>query len=87
MFVLLDIVPPFGGGAVGTAIAMSVFFIFAAVAFFVYRILKRSVKMAIRMIIAALILLIGVVGSLALLTIGGGGRGPVRPPIKITNSR
>jgi fatty acid desaturase len=75
---LFDLAPV--GGGIGAILGLGFFFIFAAVAFIVYRMLKKTVKMAVRMTIVVAILLIALIGSIALLLFGsGGGSRPVRP--------
>lgn len=64
---LLDIPPPieYTTSAVGIGLAVVFFLVFCGVAVFSYKMLKRTMKMAFRMVIVALILLIAVVGSVA----------------------
>lgn len=57
-------VPPVGGGIAVFAV-VALIFIAVAAAFFSYVMLRKTVKMAIRMVIVALILLIAIVGSVA----------------------
>jgi hypothetical protein len=64
LFLLLDVAPI--GGTVGIAAAAIFFLVFAAVAFFAFKMLKRTVKMAFRMVIVAVILAVAVAGSVAL---------------------
>jgi phosphoglycerol transferase MdoB-like AlkP superfamily enzyme len=71
MILLLDVAPVAGG--IGIFAAAIFFLVFAAVAFFVFKMLKRTVKMAFRMAIVAVILAIAVAGSIALWAFGGGG--------------
>jgi len=75
-------IAPLGGG-VGISLGIIFFLVFAAIAFVMYKILKRTVKMAIRMTIVAAILLIAFVGGIGLYLFGtwGGGEGNrlVRP--------
>jgi EamA domain-containing membrane protein RarD len=59
---LVDLLPVFG---------IVFFLIFAAVAFIAYKMLKKTVKMAVRMTIVVAILLIALVGSIALLMFAG----------------
>lgn len=63
----LDVAPPveFTATTAGIALAAVFFLVFSGIAVFAYKTLKRSVKMAFRMLIVAAILLIAVVGSLA----------------------
>ena len=76
---LFDISPVSGG--IGVILGLGFFFIVAAVAFITYRMLKKTVKMAVRMTIVVAILLIALIGSVALLLFssGSGGSRPVRP--------
>lgn len=50
---------------VGIAAAIVFFFVFAGVAYVVFRLLKKTVKMAFRMAIVAAILAIAVAGSIS----------------------
>jgi hypothetical protein len=59
---LLDIAPELG--AAGIAAVVGFFLIFVAVAYVAFRLLKRTVRMALRMAIVAVILLIAVIGSI-----------------------
>ena len=61
---LIELVPVFG---------VVFFLIFAAVAFIAYKMLKKTVKMAVRMTIVVAILLIALVGSIALLLFSSSG--------------
>jgi hypothetical protein len=77
--ILLFDISPVGGG-IGAILGLAFFFIFAAVAFIAYKMLKKTVKMAVRMTIVVAILLIALVGSVALLLFSsGGGTRPARP--------
>lgn len=62
--VLFDVAPIAGG--IGIFAAVAFFFVFAALAFIAFKMLRRSVKMAFRMAIVAVILTIAVAGSIAL---------------------
>lgn len=77
---LFDVAPPIGGG-IGAILGLGFFFIVAAIAYIVFRMLKKTVKMAVRMTIVVAILLIALIGSVALLLFSssGGGKRPVRP--------
>lgn len=61
---LFDVAPVPGGLGIFAAVAF--FFVFAAVAFIAYKMLRRTVKMAFRMTVVAVILAIAVAGSIAL---------------------
>jgi Na+-translocating ferredoxin:NAD+ oxidoreductase RnfA subunit len=70
---------------VGLAIAASFFLILAAIAFVAYKMVKRTVKMAFRMAIVAMILLIAIVGSISLwwfLSTPAKYERPLRPTVK-----
>jgi len=64
MTLLFDIAPAAGG--IGTVVAVVFFLVLLAVAFFAFRILKRTVKFAFRVVIVAIILAIAIAGSIAL---------------------
>lgn len=65
--VLLDIaLSDTSTSLVGVALAVAFFLAFAAIAAVAFFMIRRTVKMAIRMVIVALIFLIAVVGSIAL---------------------
>jgi len=53
---LFDVTPV--GGGIGIVAGIAFFLVFAAAAFIAYKILKKSVKMAFRMVIVAIILLL-----------------------------
>lgn len=85
-------VPPFPSTSpLAIGIGFGFFLILAAVAFVAFKMMKRTLKMAFRMVIVAAILLIAVVGSIVLyvsvgLFTGSGPRThPPRPPA--ANSR
>ena len=88
MTLLLDIAPV--GGEIGAVLGIAFFFIFALVAFIAYKMLKRTVKMAVRIAVVIAILAIAFVGSIALLwfgTSGGSGARPARTPPASTKPR
>jgi hypothetical protein len=72
---LLDAAPI--GGGIGLAAGAFFFAVFAAVAYIVFRLLKKTVKMAFRMAIVAVILLIAIVGSISFWWLGSSK--PARP--------
>lgn len=86
---LFDVAPS-TGGVIGLAIAAVFFLIFAGIAALAFFMIRRTVKMALRLVIVALILMVAVVGSLALfssLNSGGGYVRPQRPERPPVNSR
>lgn len=68
---------PFGG--IGIIAAVAFFAIFLAVAFIAFKMLKRTVKMAFRVAIVAVILAVAVAGSIALWALGTGTTEKPRP--------
>jgi dolichyl-phosphate-mannose--protein O-mannosyl transferase len=73
-------VPPVGGG-VGIFAVVALIFVAIAAAFFAFVMLRKTVKMAIRMIVVAVILLIAIVGSISFLWFSSGDSSPrPRPP-------
>jgi EamA domain-containing membrane protein RarD len=78
MILIFDVAPV--GGGISALLGLAFFFIFAAIAFVAYKMLKKTVKMAVRMAVVIAILAIAFVGSIALLWFGSGaGNRPVRP--------
>jgi membrane protein implicated in regulation of membrane protease activity len=66
-YLLFDVPVPddYTASAVGVGLAAVFFLVFCGIAVFAYKMLKRTMKMAFRMAIVALILVIAVVGSAA----------------------
>lgn len=83
---LLFDVAPIGGGGIAAIFGIAFFFVLAAVAFIAYRMMKKTVKMAVRMTIVVAILLIALVGSVALLLFSSGSSKRVTRPTP-TNQR
>lgn len=81
MALLFDIGVP-GGGAGMAVLGLGTFFIILAAAFVVFRLLKKSLKMAVRIVVFFVIVVIAFVGcsSLLYLGVGNSGRGPVQRP-------
>ena len=61
------------GGQIGLIAATAFFLIAAAVAFIAFKMLKRTLKMAVRIVIVVLILGIAAAGSIALWALSSGG--------------
>jgi hypothetical protein len=59
---LLDIAPELG--AVGIAAVVGFFLVFAAAAYIAFRALRKTVRIALRLTIVAIILLVALVGSI-----------------------
>ena len=66
---LLDLAPTPGG--IGIFVSVAVLLVFAGVAFIAFKLLKRTVKMAFRMAIVAILLAIGLAGSIFFYAVGG----------------
>ena len=66
---------------VGLIVAVSFFLVFLAVAFVAYKALKKTAKMAFRMIVVSIILVIAVAGSLSLWYFSSGGTPKLKPPV------
>ena len=80
--ILFDIAPL--GGGLGIGLAVFFFLACLAVSFIVFKMLKRTVKMAIRMVIVAVILFVALIGTVAFLTLGSSGSSSVKQPAKKT---
>lgn len=61
-----------GGMATAGIAAVGFFFVLTAVAYIMFRLLRRTVKMAFRMAIVAAVLVIALVGSISLYWFGSG---------------
>lgn len=75
---LFDVAP--SGGTIGAIVAATFLLLFLGVAFIAYKALKRTVKMAFRVAIVGVILLIAVVGSVTLWYFSSGGTPKLKPP-------
>ncbi len=85
MILLLDIPAPTGGGIIGIGAAAIFFLVFLGVAFIAFKMLKKSVKMAFRVVIVAVILAVAVAGSVALWAVSGSKT--TRPQPRSTQAR
>jgi predicted anti-sigma-YlaC factor YlaD len=80
-----DIAPLSGGaGAVGIFLAIAFGFIVLAAAFFAFVMLRKTLKMAFRLLIVAVLALIALVGSVSFLLFSSGSSSPKSRP---ANSR
>jgi 4-amino-4-deoxy-L-arabinose transferase-like glycosyltransferase len=85
---LFDVAPIPGSSAVGIFLAVAFFLVFVGLAVFAFFMIRKTVKMAIRIAIVGLILLIAMVGSLALwFGIGSSPSRPNRPNRPPANAR
>lgn len=75
---LLEAAP--AGSGVALIAAVAFFLIFAAVSYIAFRMLKRTVKLAIRVFIAVIILLIAAAGTVFIWWGSGSKSRPPRPP-------
>lgn len=82
---MFDVSPVAGG--IGAVVGIGFFLILAAVAFIVFKMLKRTVKMAVRMAIVGVILVVAVVGGIAFLMLSGGSGGSGKTPPAQQKSR
>ncbi|MBK6749527.1 MAG: hypothetical protein KA956_12450 [Pyrinomonadaceae bacterium] len=67
--VLLDVASPLGGG-IGAIAGVVFLLICLAAAYIAFRLLKKSVKMAFRLIIVGIIILIAIAGSVSFWWLG-----------------
>ena len=63
----------------GIVAAVAFFLVFAAVAYIAFRLLKKTVKMAFRMEIVAVILAIAIAGSVSFWWLGSSGKSAKKP--------
>ena len=75
---LLDIAP--SGGMVGAIVAGAFFLVLAGAAYVAFKALKKTAKMAVRMIVVVLILIIGVAGGLSLWWFSSDTTPKLKPP-------
>lgn len=59
-------------GPLAIIASVAFFLVFAAIAYITFRLLKKTVKMAFRLMIVAVILLIAIVGSISFYWLGSG---------------
>jgi hypothetical protein len=70
------------GGTLGLLAGVAFFLIAAAVAYIAFRMLKRSAKMAFRVVVLVIILGIAAAGSIALWALTSGGSAPASRPAR-----
>ncbi len=85
--ILFDMSPLPSDNPVAIAFAIGFFIVLAAIAFIAYRLLKRTLKMAVRMIVVGVIIVIAIIGSIALyFGLGSSNNNRPRPPRQTVNS-
>ena len=67
------------GGTIGVFAAVALFLAFIAAAFIFFRVLKRSVGLAVRLMLVVVILLAALAGGISLLYFGSGNASRPRP--------
>ena len=77
---LFQIAP--SGGTIGVVVAVSFLLVFLGVAFVAYKALKKTVKMAFRLVVVGVILVIAVAGSVSLWYFSSGGTPKLKPPVE-----
>ena len=68
------------GGMIGIIVAVSFFLVLAGAAWVAFKALKKTAKMAIRMMVVVIILVIAVVGSISLWYFSSDGTPKLKPP-------
>ena len=75
---LLDLAP--SGGMIGAVVAVSFFLVLAGAAYIAFKALKKTAKMAIRMMVVVVILIVAVVGSISLWYFSSDATPKLKPP-------
>ena len=75
---MLDIAPA-AASPVGIAIGVGFFLVLAAVAYIAFRLLRKTLKLAFRLAIVAVILLVALIGSISIFWLGSGSSSRPRP--------
>ncbi len=78
--IFFEIAP--SGGTISAIVAVSFLLVFLGVAFVAYRALKKTAKMAFRLAVVGVILMIAVAGSVSLWYFSSGGTPKLKPPIE-----
>ena len=76
--ILLDIAP--SGGMIGGIVAGAFFLLFLGAAYVAFKALKKTAKMAVRLIVVVVILIIAVAGSLSLWWFSSDATPKLKPP-------
>lgn len=77
---LFDIAP--SSTVVGVVVAAAFFLVFLGIAFVAFKALKKTVKMAFRVAVVGIILVIAIVGSFSLWYFSSGGSPKLKPPVE-----
>ena len=75
----LDLAP--SGGVVGAIVEVAFFLVLAGAAWVAFKALKKTAKMAVRMVVVVLILIIAVAGSLSLWWFSSDAPPRLKPPV------
>jgi cytochrome bd-type quinol oxidase subunit 2 len=77
---LMDIAP--SGGMVGAIAAGAFFLVLAGAAYIAFKALKKTAKMAIRLLVVVMILVIAVAGSVSLWWFSSDAKPKLKPPVE-----
>ena len=78
--ILIDIAP--SGGMVGAIAAGAFFLVLAGAAYIAFKALKKTAKMAIRLLVVVMILVIAVAGSVSLWWFSSDAKPKLKPPVE-----
>ena len=78
MMALFDVAP--SGGMIGAIVAISFFLLLAGAAYVAFKALKKTAKMAVRMVVVVIILAVAVFGSAALWYFSSDTTPKLKPP-------
>ena len=78
--ILLDIAP--SGGMIGAIVAGAFFLVLAGTAYIAFKALKKTAKMAIRLLVVVMILVIAVAGSMSLWWFSSDAKPKLKPPVE-----
>jgi hypothetical protein len=77
---LVQVAP--SGTVIGAIVAVTFLLVFLAVAFVAWKALKKTAKMAFRLTVVGVILVIAVAGSASLWYLSSGGTPKLKPPVE-----
>ena len=78
--ILFDIAP--SGSVIGAVVAVAFLLVFLGIAFVAYLALRKTVKMAFRLAVVGVILVIALAGSVSLWYFSSGGSPRLKPPVE-----